>query len=102
MYTNFGATYFASQISYNNVNGDFYNMLGLKREVFYDMDGTLTNGVFDSNTRTSAALTYGWPHLLQDTACLQADVPTSWDTGAVCGESVTVRSVMFTNLQNQQ
>ncbi len=70
LYTNFGATYFASKISYNNIQGAIYNMLGLKREVFYDLDGTLTNNVFDSSSRTSAALTYGWPHLLQDSACV--------------------------------
>jgi len=60
IYTNFGATYYASNIQYTNIAGSYYNMLGLKREVFYDLDGSLTNNVFDSNTRTSATLTYGW------------------------------------------
>lgn len=31
LYTNFGATYYASKITYSNINGAFYNMLGLKR-----------------------------------------------------------------------
>lgn len=73
-------------------------MLGLKREVFHDLDGTLTNNVFDAVTRTSGTLTYGWPHLLQDAACVNATDPPLWDTGAVCDSSVTVRQVMFTNL----
>ena len=102
LYTNFGASYYASQISYQNIKGGYYDMLGLKREVFYDLDGTLTNGVFDSDTRTSATLTFGWPHLLQDSACVSASTPALWDTAAVCGSSAKVRQVMFTNLQNSQ
>jgi hypothetical protein len=31
LYTNFGATYYASKISYSGIYGAFYNMLGLKR-----------------------------------------------------------------------
>jgi hypothetical protein len=100
LYTNFGATYFSSKISYQNINGAFYELLGMKREVFYDLDGTLTNGVFDSVTRPSATLTFGWTHLLQDPACVKATTPTLWDSAAVCGPSVTVRQVMFTNMQN--
>ncbi len=75
LYTNFGAAYYTSQIQYSNIYGDYLDMLGLKREVFYDTDGTLTNGVFDSTTRASATLTFGWEHLLQDPACLPATVP---------------------------
>lgn len=98
LYTNFGATYYASNISYQDIQGAYYNMLGLKREVFYDLDGSLTNNVFDNNTRTSATLTYGFPHLLQDPACLSASDPTLWDTGAACDSTVTVRQTMFCNL----
>ncbi len=101
IYTNFGASYYASNISYQNINGSFYNMLGLKREMFYDLDGSLTNSVFDSIRRTSATLIYGWPHLLQDPACVNATNSRLWDYGAVCDSSVTVRQVMFTNLENK-
>lgn len=60
----------------------------------------MTNGVFDSRTRTRASLAYGWPHLLQDPACVNATDPTLWDKGTVCGETVTMRQVMFANLQD--
>jgi hypothetical protein len=59
-------------------------MIGLKRDVFTDLDGTLTNGVFDSKTRTSATLAHGWPHLVQDKACALATKPLAWDNGIVC------------------
>ncbi len=102
LYTNFGATYFASKISYSGIDGGFYNMLGLQREVFYDLDGTLTNGVFDSVTRSRATLTFGWPHILQDPACIKGTNAVLWDNAAICGPSVTVRQVMFANMMNTQ
>jgi hypothetical protein len=70
--------------------------------VFYDNDGTLTAG-FDGNTRKSATLTYGWPHLLQEqNYCANSTSPGLWDNGAVCDGNVTIRSVMFTNTMPQQ
>jgi hypothetical protein len=98
LYTNFGAAAFVSKIKYSDINGKFFNMLGLKREVFYDMDGTATNGVFDANTRTSATVAFGWPHLMQDPACKPAGDLTLWDNACTCDPTVTVRQVMFTNL----
>ncbi len=78
-------------------------MLGLKREVFYDLDGSLTNTVHTSSvTRPSATLTNGWPHLLQDPACVPATNSTLWDSAAVCDQTVTVRQVMITNLQDTE
>jgi hypothetical protein len=100
LYTNFGATYFASKIQYSDIDGSFFNMLGLKKEVFYDVDGTLTGGVFDSTPRTSATLTYGWDHLLQDSACKSATDPNLWDSASACDQTALIRQVMFTNIQN--
>jgi hypothetical protein len=70
LYTNLGAVYKASAISYTNVQGKYFHMKGLEREIFYDLDGTLTNRAnFNSRTITSGALVKGYPHLLQDPAC---------------------------------
>ena len=73
-------------------------MLGLKKDVFYDLDGSATKGVFDTTARTSATISFGWPHLLQDPACKNATDSTLWDKACVCDQTVTVRQVMFTNL----
>lgn len=80
-------------------------MLGLKRDVFYDLDGSLTSVVFNStnsSVRTSATLTYGWPHLLQDPACRNASNSSKWDNAAVCDQTATIKQVMFTNLINKE
>ena len=77
-------------------------MLGLKKEVFYDLDGSATNGMFDTTTRTSATIINGWPHMLQDPACKSATNSTLWDSAATCDSTVTVRQVSFNNIINQQ
>lgn len=98
-YTNLGAVYFTSKIKYNNVQGNYLNMLGLKREVFYDQDGSLTSGVFDGKTKQKSALVQGFPHLLQDPACKGSLTNyAKWDSAAVCDQSVTVRQIFFTNI----
>jgi hypothetical protein len=101
LYTNFGAAYFISNIKYANINGKFFKMLGLKKEVFYDMDGSATNGTFDATPRTRATISFGWPHLLQDRACQPASNPTLWDNACICDQTATVRQVMFTNLEKK-
>ncbi len=74
-------------------------MMGdVKRDVFYDVDGTLTKTYFDGRPRGSATMTNGWPHLLQDPECLSATNASLWDSAAVCNGTSTVRQVMFTNL----
>lgn len=84
LYTNFGANYFISKIQYADIDGKFFNMLGLKKDVFYDLDGSATNGMFDATSRTSATISFGWPHLLQDPACKPATDPTLWDNACTC------------------
>ncbi len=99
LYTNTGAQYFATNIQYMNINGPYFFMMGdVKRDVFYDVDGSLTRTVFDGKARSTGTLTYGWPHLLQDSECLPASNRSLWDSAALCNGTSIVRQVMFTNL----
>ena len=66
------------------------------------MDGSLTNTVFNARNVSKATLTYGWPHLLQNSACQNALTKTKWDNAAVCNEAVTIRQVMFANLVEKE
>ena len=59
-------------------------MLGLKRDIFYDLDGSLTNTHFNAKTIDKGALVQGFPHLLQEPACAVAATPSKWDNAAVC------------------
>ena len=60
-------------------------MLGLKKEVFYDLDGSATNVKFGTATRTGAkTVSFGWPHLLQDPACKLDNNQNLWDGTCMC------------------
>jgi hypothetical protein len=41
LFTNTGTHIFTSQISIDNVSGNYLQMLGLKRDIIYDLDGSL-------------------------------------------------------------
>ena len=80
------------------MNGSYYNMLGVRRDVFYDMDGSATNGVFDSTTRTSATITNNWAHLLEDAGCTTPTTIDKWGGTIACDQTVPIRQVLFNNL----
>ena len=73
-------------------------MLGLKRDIIYDLDGTFTSA-FDGSSRSSAAIVYSFPHLEQESACLPATTASEWDSTLACDQTVTIRRVMFTNIE---
>jgi hypothetical protein len=59
-------------------------MAGLKKEIIYDMDGSLTNGKIDNNTRTRATVVASLNYILDEPGCLQTTNISTWDTVAVC------------------
>ena len=61
-YTNLGTEVFLDNITVANVTGNMLNMIGLKRDVIYDLDGSLSRA-FDNTTRTSATIVHGFPHI---------------------------------------
>ena len=78
-------------------------MIGLKRDVIYDLDGSLSQK-FDGTTRTSGTIVHGWPHIAayNQNTCPSATTSTDWDGAVMCGPTVTIRRVVFTNLIDQQ
>lgn len=72
-------------------------MLGLKRDVLYDLDASLSayfNGYFNN----SATLVWGYNHLTQQNSCRQAISPTQWDNLVLCDQTITIRRIIFTNI----
>jgi len=78
-------------------------MVGLKRDVIYDLDASFA-GSFDGNvgSRTSATIVSGWNHIGQDNRCLQSTQPSLWDNAYMCDQNVIMRRVAFANLLIQQ
>lgn len=102
-YTNLGTEVSLSQLTLTNVTGMLLNMIGLKRDVIYDIDGSLSNA-FDGTTRSSATIVHGFPHIaaFNTNDCPPASTPANWDGAVMCGPAVTIRRVWFTNLDDQQ
>ncbi len=72
-------------------------MTGLKKEIIYDLDGTLTNSRIDSQLRTRATIVTNLSYILDEPGCLQASNTATWGAVAVCNQNVTIRKVTFMN-----
>jgi hypothetical protein len=60
--TNVGTEVFVSQLSFTNVTGKMLFMIGVKRDVIYDTDGSFSLR-FDGNPQDNATIVHGWPHI---------------------------------------
>ena len=100
-FTNLGSEIFVKGLTFNAANGKFLFMIGLKRDVIYDLDGSFAM-YFDSTPRASASIVSGWNHIGQHSNCTQATDNTKWDNAYMCDQSVTIRRVAFANLLVQQ
>ncbi len=102
-YTNLGTETFVEQLTFNNISGKWLFMIGLKRDVIYDLDGSLSSD-FDGNSRASGTIVHSWPHIAStnQNTCPYASTSTDWDDAVMCGPTITIRRVTFTNLENHQ
>jgi len=96
-YTNLGTDIFLNKWTLSQVNGSYLYMIGLKRDVIYDTDGSLSMA-FDNTTRSSATIVQGYSHISQFNQCPAPTAPTSWDNAVMCNSNFTLRRVIFTNL----
>jgi hypothetical protein len=102
-YTNLGTEVTLQKLTFSNVSGQLLFMIGLKRDVIYDLDGSLSQ-LFDNATRSAATIVHGWPHIAASnpSLCPPAAAPSRWDNAVMCAPSVSVRRVFFTNLMEPQ
>lgn len=99
LFTNVGTEILLSKIKFSSVVGNYLFMLGLKRDIIYDLDASLSS-TYDGLARTSATLVWNYPHitLYNQDACSLASNSTKWGGAIMCSQAVTIRRVMFTNL----
>ncbi len=78
-------------------------MIGMKRDVIYDLDASLAIP-FDGNgiSRTSATIVSNWPHIAnyQNSRCVSSSIPSKWDNAILCDQTVTIRRIFITNALN--
>jgi len=102
-YTNLGTEVTVQKLTFTNVSGMMLNMIGLKRDVIYDLDGSFSAS-FDGVSRTSGSIVHGFPHIaaFNQAECPLATTEANWDGAVMCGPAITIRRVWFTNLDDQQ
>lgn len=103
LFTNLGTELFIKNVTFTNVNGNYLFMIGMKRDVIYDLDASLAAS-FDGNTigRTSATIVSNWPHIAsyQQSRCVNSTSPAKWDNAIICDQTVTIRRIFITNALN--
>lgn len=103
-FTNLGTEVYVKQLTFTNCSGKMLHFIGgLKRDVIYDLDGSLSQK-FDSTSRASGSIVHGFPHIKHSnpSTCPIATSSGDWDGAVMCGPTITIRRVMFGNLRNQQ
>jgi hypothetical protein len=91
------------KLSFSQINGKILFMIHMKRDVIYDLDGSLSQ-LFDGANRTSATIVYGFPHIANynQATCPKSSTPENWDNAVMCGPTITIRRVLFGNIINHQ
>ena len=102
-YTNLGTDVYLKAVTFNQVSGKYLKMLGTKRDVIFDTDGSMSLA-FDGTTRSSGGtIVYGYNHIksFHQNTCPSATVSSDWDGTIMCDSTLTVRRVVFTNIINK-
>ncbi len=99
LFTNIGNEIFIQNLTFTDVDGDYLFMLGLKRDIIYDLDASLSSQFGNGNSRTSATIVHNYNHIsaYNQINCVQ---PTEdkWDSAIMCDQDVTIRRILFTNI----
>lgn len=75
-------------------------MIGVKKDVIYDTDGSFSQ-VFDGSTaRTSGTIVRNYPHIARynQNKCPPATDSSLWDNTIMCNQDITICRIFFTNL----
>lgn len=103
LFTNIGTEVFIKNVTFTNVNGNYLFMIGMKRDIIYDLDASLAVP-FDGNTasRSSATIVSNWPHIAnyQQSKCVPSSTPSKWDNAILCDQTTTIRRIFITNALN--
>ena len=98
-FTNLGTEIFTRALAFKQITGKYISMSGVKRDVLYDRDGSLST-VFDGQNRTNATLVYNYPHISKQHPlnCSSPQTASAWDNSLLCDSTILIRRVYFTNL----
>jgi hypothetical protein len=93
-----GRASFFQGISYSNVLGNYIKWNGPRRNIFYDIDGSLSSNLFNGSTiRPNSTILPYYVHNDIAGKCFIATNQTLWNTSLICDNTSVVRTVMITN-----
>lgn len=101
LFTNTGQEYMVEDISYTNVTSKRLHMLGLRREIIFDLDGSFSNNEFDGVSRSSATVLNNFKHIEDEPDCTNPNDQSIWEDTLVCDSSLPLRKVIFDNMINK-
>lgn len=103
-YTNLGTEILLKQLTLTDVTGNLLFMIGLKRDIIYDIDGSLSIAYDNTSRPTGATIVHGYPHIASTNTdfCPPPADTTKWDGAVMCNSSTSLRRVGFTNLADHQ
>lgn len=93
-----GKCTFFQNISYTNVNSRYIFWNNMPRNIFYDMDGTLSGSKFNGGTaRYNSTILPYYVHNDGISGCSNNTNSSLWDTSMICDNTTQVRTIMITN-----
>jgi len=94
---------FVKDLTFTNVSGNYLFMIGFKRDIIYDLDGSFSSA-FGGATRTSGTIVQNFPHIAQynQDKCTPASDPAAWDNAIMCNQDLTIRKIVFSNLMEHK
>ena len=84
------------------ISGKYIKMIGQKKDVIYDLDGSLA-AAFGKPSLPSSTLLANFNHVLKgfSSQCsLHTSNSANWDSTILCDDTTTIRRIWFTNAIN--
>jgi hypothetical protein len=94
-----GKTTYFKNITYNNILGNYVFWQKWRREIFMDLDGSMTAPIATSLSlapQTGGSVTPYRASLLVPDHCYNLSGPV-WDNAIYCDDTQTLRGILFTN-----
>lgn len=95
-FTNVGTEVFFKQVSFTSVNGLAVSMYGDRRDIIYDLDGSLSTYFFN-NTQANGTLMNNFNHITFSSDRCRTSTWNSWSSLVFCGSNAIIRRIMLTN-----
>jgi hypothetical protein len=95
-FTNVGTEVFFKKVSFASIDGQSVSMYGDRRDIIYDLDGSLSTYFFNT-TQANGTLMNNFHHITFSSDRCRTSTWNSWGSLAFCGSNATVRRIMLTN-----